>query len=259
VKKKNSKGDSAPLPEIPRRKRVSLLRCLLLACMVAGAAARAFAAQPLTLDLSLNGLMEAQPPHLVDDVLILSYKPARGTDARFVGARFETEDYAVLHSFSRNRYGVFVLDFELPENVRQVRYRMVVDGQWLSDPTNLQAETDDQGNLISLFTVEKEPVRPVLNPRRDADGSVTFVFHGQPGRRVTIQGDFNNWDPFTSQLVETTPGVYRITLRLLPGGHWYRFFTDGRRLLDTHNSDTARDPDGQPVSYFEVYPAPADP
>ena len=83
---------------------------------------------------------------------------------------------------------------------------MVVDGQWLSDPTNLQAETDDQGNLISLFTVEKEPVRPVLNPRREADGSVTFVFHGQPGRRVTIQGDFNNWDPFTSQLVETTPG-----------------------------------------------------
>ena len=76
---------------------------------------------------------------------------------------------------------------------------------------------------------------------------------------MTIQGDFNNWDPFVNQLTETEPGMYRITLHLLPGGHWYRFFSDGRRLVDRYNSDTARDPDGLPVSYFEVFPPPPDP
>jgi hypothetical protein len=227
--------------------------------MFAGAAARGFAQSPMTLDLALNGLKQAQPPHLVGDVLILSYEPARTTEARFVGARFETENYAIVHAFSKNQYGIYVLDYEVPENTRVIRYRVVVDGLWRSDPSNLEAETDVQGNLISLFTIDKEPARPTINPRRETDGSVTFVFRGQPGRRVAIQGDFNNWDPFMNQLVETEPGVYRINLRLLPGGHWYRFFADGHRLLDKYNSDTAEDPDGQPVSYFEVFPQPSDP
>ncbi len=234
------------------------MRCLLLACLVAGPAGRSFAAEPLTLDLALNGLKEAQPPHLVDDSLILSYSPTRDP-VRFVGARFDTESYRVLHVFSRNQYGIFVLDYEVPETVRVIRYRLVVDGLWVHDPSNPDAEMDAQGNLISFFTIEKEPERPIVNPRREPDGSVTFVFRGPPGQRVTIQGDFNNWDPFMDQLVETEPGQYRITLRLLPGSHWYRFFSDGQRLLDRYNADTARDPDGEPVSYFELAPQPSDP
>ena len=244
---------------IPSCRKISLLRCLLLACIIAGAATRLFAAPPLTLDLALNGLKTAQPPHLVEDVLVLSYQPDRDREVRFVGARFETEDFAALHPFSRNQYGVYVLDYDVPENTRVIRYRLVIDGLCTNDPTNSESEADDQGNLISFFTIEKEPVRPILNPRREADGSVTFVFHGPQGRHVTIQGDFNNWDPFVNELTETQPGVYHITLHLLPGGHWYRFFSDGRRLLDRYNSDTARDADGLPVSYFEVFPPPSDP
>ena len=263
MKKKKTEQGESPLtktkPELPRRKKISLLRCLLLSWMMTGAAAMAFAAQPMTLDLALNGLKAAQSPHLVDDVLILSYQPSVGTSVRFVGARFETEDYAVLHTFQKNQYGIYVLDYEVPENAQVVRYRLVVDGLWVSDPSNQSTEIDQQGNLISLFTMEQEPYRPVLNPRFEADGGVTFVFRGPAGRRVTIQGDFNNWDPFLIQLTETEPGVYRITLHLLPGGHWYRFFTGGHRLLDRYNSDTATDPDGEPVSYFELLPPASDP
>jgi len=262
VTMKTIKGDSSPASpktSVPRRRKIPLLRCLLLACIAVSAASRLFAATPLTLVLALNGLKDAQPPHLVQDVLILSYKPDREHPVRFVGARFETEDYAVLHTFTINQYGVFVLDYEVPENIRLIRYRLVVDGLWVNDPLNPLSEQDDQGNLISLFMLETEPTRPILNPQRESDGSVTFVFRGSPGRRVTIQGDFNNWDPFVDQLIETEPGTYRITLRLLPGGHWYRFFADGQRLLDQFNTDTAQDPDGMPVSYFEVLPPSPDP
>jgi len=242
-----------------RKPRTSLLRILILTCIVAGVASRVFAATPLTLDLALNGLRDAQPPHLVGDVLILSYKPTHPLSVPFVGARFDTENYAVLHPFSINQYGVYVLDYEVPEHTMAVRYRLVVDSLSVNDPNDSESEMDAQGNLISLYTIDKEPPRPIFNPHREADGSVTFVFRGPPGRRVAIQGDFNNWDPFVNQLTETEPGTYSITLRLLPGNHWYRFYTDGRRVLDRFNSDTARDPDGQPVSFFEVFPPSADP
>jgi len=242
-----------------RRPRISLLRILILSCLAVGISARAFAATPLTLDLALNGLKEAQPPHLVDDVLILSYKPTHPLSVPFVGARFDTENYAMLHPFSINQYGVYVLDYVVPEHTTAVRYRLVVDGLYVNDPNDSESEMDDQGNLISLFPIDKELPRRIVNPQREADGSVRFVFRGPPGRRVAIQGDFNNWDPFVSQLTETEPGTYSITLRLLPGAHWYRFYTDGRRVLDQYNSDTARDPEGQPVSYFEVFPPSMDP
>jgi hypothetical protein len=242
-----------------KRSRTSLLRLILLACLAAGASARLFAATPLTLDLALNGLKNAQPPHLVGDVLILSYKPSHPLSVPFVGARFDTESYAVLHPFSINQYGVYVLDYEIPEHTTVVRYRLVVDGLYVNDPNDSESETDAQGNVISLFTIEKELPRPVLNPRLEADGSVTFIFRGPPGQKVAIQGDFNNWDPFVNQLTETEPGTYSITLHLLAGSHWYRFYTNGRRVLDQYNSDTARDQDGQPVSYFEVFPPSPDP
>lgn len=220
--------------------------------MIAGAAARLFAADPQALDLAIRGMKAVQPPHLVGDVLILSYQAPEAAKVRFVGARFESEGYRTLRVFSKNPAGVFVLDYPVPEKTLQIRYRLVVDGLWLADPFNPDTEQDALGNRISVVTLDREPERHIVNPRIEADGRITFEFHGPVGRRVTIQGDFNNWDPFIDQLVEEEPGVYRISLRVGPGSHWYRFFTDGHRLLDRYNVQSAEDPDGELVSYFEL-------
>ena len=44
------------------------------------------------------------------------------------------------------------------------------------------------------------------------------MFRGKPGRRVSLVGDFNNWDPFMDPLDETSPGSYSVTLRVPAGG-----------------------------------------
>lgn len=255
MKRKRAVGDktsSRKRSAKPRRRRVSLLRCLILSCLVAAASTPLFALDPQALDLAMRGLRNAEAPRLVGDTLILSYQAPESGRVRFVGARFASESYRILHTFTRNPYKVFVLDYPVPEKTLQIRYRLVVDGLWINDPFNPSSEMDDLGNAISVVTLDREPDRPIVNPRIEPDGRITFEFHGPTGHRVTIQGDFNNWDPFIDQLEETDPGVYKITLRVLPGSHWYRFFTDGRRLLDRYNVRSAADPDGDPVSYFEL-------
>jgi hypothetical protein len=184
---------------------------------------------------------------MVDDVLILSLKP--DNPARFVGARFEHEQWKVLHPYSKNSKGAFVLDYPVPEGVRTIRYRIVVDGLWMADPANPKMDVDAVGVTFSLCTLEKDPVRTIVNPKPDGS-SYTFVFQGTPGRRVSLVGDFNNWDPFMDLLEETSPGTYSISIRVPNGEHWYYFLSDGSRMLDRFNAQMGVDPDGETVNYF---------
>jgi len=214
------------------------------------AAGGAWAASPLSLDMAMKSITTAQPPHVVQDALILSLHPDRPT--RFVGVRFANESWAVLHPYAVNENGVFVLDYPLPEGLREIRYRIVVDGELMADPTNPVVDTDLTGTEVSVVILTQDPVRPIVNPRQERDGSVTFVFHGTAGRRVAIVGDFNNWDPFMDFLAEGDSGAYSVTLRIPPGTHWYYFVSDGRRILDSYNTARAEDPDGSIVNIFTL-------
>ncbi len=187
---------------------------------------------------------------LVGDTLLLSYAPSE--PVRFVGARFANESYRTLHLYSVNEHGVFVLDYPIPEGLKEIRYRVVVDGLWMRDPANPSFQTDALGDQFSLFTLDKEPPREVFNPKPGVDKRLTFTFRGAPGKRVSIAGDFNNWDPFMDYLTEFEPGLYRITLRVGPGDHYYYYFSEGRRILDQYNPATGISQDGDVVSYFSA-------
>ncbi len=234
-----------PPSTLPRPRKIGLVRCLLLMAL---SAAGAWAANPVNLDIAIKSIDSTQPPKMVQDELILSLKPSH--PVRFVGARFANESWKILHPYALNEKGVFVLDYPVPEGVREIRYRVVVDGLWMSDPSNPVSNVDTTGVEFSLYTLESEPARPILNPKPAEAGALTFVFNGNPGRRVSLVGDFNNWDPFMDPLDETSPGSYSITLRVPAGQHWYYFFTDGRRVLDRYNAQRGVDPDGMTVSAF---------
>jgi 1,4-alpha-glucan branching enzyme len=206
-----------------------------------------FAADPITLDIAIKSIHSSRPPRMVDDVLILGYKPDR--PVRFVGVRFAHESWKVLHPYVMNDRGAFVLDYRVPEGVQEIRYRIVVDGLWMADPANPRTDTDATGVSFSVYSLEKEPFRTIVNPKQ-VGNELLFVFHGTSGRRVALVGDFNNWDPFMDPLDETAPGTYSVSLRVPPGQHWYSFFSDGRRILDRFNAQTGVDPDGHTVSYF---------
>jgi hypothetical protein len=136
--------------------------------------------------------------------------------------------------------------------VSELRYRICVDGVWTYDPMNPSTSTDTFGTVFSLFSLRGRPAPLLRSPKIEPDGSVVFVFRSEPGRRVYLIGDFNKWDPFWDRMAEERPGLYRISLHLTPGTHYYRFSVDGSRLLDPLNLDSARDREGSPVSVVEV-------
>jgi 1,4-alpha-glucan branching enzyme len=64
-----------------------------------------------------------------------------------------------------------------------------------------------------------------------------------PGARsVQVAGDFNQWNPALTPLVEASNGAWTVTISLEPGRYEYMFLVDGREWIADpsaleHNDD----------------------
>jgi hypothetical protein len=143
--------------------------------------------------------------------------------------------------------GLLFYVYQVPESLREVEYRMVIDGLWTTDPGNPQGKRDNASGIINSVVTMPRPERdPVLheNPK----GVLHFSFKGPPGETVTVAGSFNNWDPFMYELREYPQGVYSLDLPLPPGTYQYVFFHRGDRYLDPYNVRRAYTKEGNVAS-----------
>lgn len=200
------------------------------------------------MEVRIKGIDRAGPPEYVGQQVLLSFESK--DPVRLVGARFAHEQYRIFHVYFRNEQDVFLLLLDIPEDVEVLRYRIVVDGLWISDPFNPHQQEDSFGREFSVFSLQDRPPRSVTSPEIDGGGKVTFFFQSLPSRAVSVAGDFNNWDPFWHRMQENQPGEYRLTVQMPPGRHFYYFVVNGDRVLDPINQDSARDYEGYRVSSF---------
>ena len=138
----------------------------------------------------------------------------------------------------------------IPEDLRNMDYRLIVDGLWTADPLNPLTVTGSSGVLESRVPL---PEKPQTSPA-GIPGTYRFSYLAQSGETITVGGSFNNWDPFMYELRETSPGFYNLTLPLPPGSHQYVFFHRGEWHPDPANAKMLYRSDGKIVSEAVVLP-----
>jgi len=198
------------------------------------------------------GARDTQPPKIMENKLILTYKPQEPT--RFIGAAFKHENYIQTHPFQINDYGVFFLVYPLPQTEAELTYRLVVDGLWIPDPANSRTVKDKNGIILSRLSLPERSLQETASPSLGEGGKVTFRLMGSPGELVYLAGSFNRWDPFMYQMKESPrmPGLYQITLPLNRGTHYYYFIYRGLPITDPRNLDVAMDGHGREVSVLSL-------
>jgi hypothetical protein len=99
----------------------------------------------------------------------------------------------------------------------------------------------------SSSAASSRPTAALVPVARDANGEAApiptqFVFDG-PARRVTLVGDFNNWDARATPL-EREPGstLWSVTVPIQRGRHVYAFLVDSVWTID-RRAPVARDAD----------------
>jgi hypothetical protein len=206
----------------------------------------------LSLHLYLAGLKGARAPQVIEGELARSLSGPYRAGA----AAFAHEGFAKLHPYERNRQGVFVLAYPVPlKRSEPLEYRVIVDGAWSADPLAAERRTDPATGIE--LSVARVPFISDLHLGAyrvlGEDGrTARFAFRGASGERVTVCGDFDNWDPFIHELEETSPGLYELELALPPGMHFYTFIYRGEALSDPLNPDKAMSREGKVVSVLSV-------
>lgn len=100
------------------------------------------------------------------------------------------------------------------------QYKFIVDGKWITDPSNPNIISDGKGNLNSFMVVAP---------------NYTFRLKGYTrAKKVHLAGEFNNWSP--DGLSMTRSGNEWICpVYLGRGKHLYKFIVDGRWMRDPAN------------------------
>ena len=135
---------------------------------------------------------------------------------------------------------------KIPDDLKNMDYRMIIDGLWTTDPNNPLIITGPSGITESRFPLPEKSVNSL--PRTMQSGTYRFTYNAPPGETVTVGGSFNNWDPFMYVLEETSPGFYALTLPFPPGRFEYVFFHRGEQIPDYANARSLYTREGKIVS-----------
>ncbi len=60
------------------------------------------------------------------------------------------------------------------------------------------------------------------------DGEMEFRFHRPSAERVSLVGDFNNWDKVAAPMSRQPNGDWCCRLRLPEGAYQFRYYADGK-------------------------------
>jgi len=199
------------------------------------------------LHLEITSIEHAAAPRVIGSNILLSY--AAPSMSQSVNLALEHEDYRIFHRYRKNRHGIFVLSLPVPEGKQKIRYKLIVDGLWTTDP-NAAMERDDRQFLVSYFVLEGSLGAPAPGVRILADERTRFIYLGVSGDSVFLVGDFNGWDPFLTPMLESPiyPGLYSVILRLPDEAKHYRYVINGKETIDPENPKIARSIRGKLVS-----------
>ena len=81
---------------------------------------------------------------------------------------------------------------------------------------------------------------------------INFVCVAPEAKKVTLVGDFNDWDPAAMPLKRQPDGTWTAQITLGHGYHHYQFLIDGKPALDPRAQGTARNEQNEKVSLIAV-------
>ena len=90
-----------------------------------------------------------------------------------------------------------------------------------------------------------------FRPRKSTN-AVNFYCTASQAEKVTLIGDFNDWNPDANPMEKRPDGTWGLTVELTHGHHRYAFLVDDVLTLDPNAQGITRNDEGQRVCLIPV-------
>ena len=81
---------------------------------------------------------------------------------------------------------------------------------------------------------------------------INFICIAPDAHKVSLIGDFNDWDPAACPMKRQMDGAWLVQIPLNHGHHHYQFLIDGKPTLDPRAQGIARNEQDEKVSLMSV-------
>lgn len=211
--------------------------------------------KPYELDKLIHDVEKPCAPVVTEDYILFT------ADAKYrsVGIAFDFENYKIVHPFqvltTTDTDGIvtrkhLIYCFERTHKFESIKYRLILDGLWTTDPLNPLKEYDEDINLY--FSKVEIPFGKKIATTQLQNDCTNFVYKGESGLKVNLAGNFTNWDPWIYELKETEPGLYKLELPLPKGKYIYNYYIGLTPVLDNSNPNKVYTNDGRTANVLYV-------
>lgn len=211
--------------------------------------------QNYELDTLLHNIDSAQKPVVTDDYVIFTCD----SNYRFAGIAFDFENYQTVHPFQflmrtdedgNSKRSFLFYCYKRQHKFTTIKYRVILDGLWTTDPFNPEKIYDEKVNLY--FSKIEDPHSVNIFTASSKNDGVKFIYKGESGKTIHLSGTFTNWDPWIYELEETSPGFYELALPLTKGKHFYNYYVGLTPILDNTNPNKIFTKDGRSANVIVV-------
>ena len=211
--------------------------------------------KPYELDKLIHDVEKPCAPVVTEDYILFT------ADAKYrsVGIAFDFENYKIVHPFqiltTTDANGIktkkhMIFCYKRTHELDSIKYRLIIDGLWTTDPLNPLKEYDDDVNLY--FSKVNVPHGIKICTEQTDNNYTNFIYKGESGLHVNLAGNFTNWDPWIYELKETEPGLYKLELPPPKGKYIYSYYIGLTPVLDNSNPNKVFTDDGRTANVLYV-------
>jgi hypothetical protein len=187
-------------------------------------------------------------PFITADSIIFFFK--NKASKILIGGDFNNWKPELLMRQTGSNFWQYIWQERLPKGM--YKYKFMVDDIWISDPNNTNFIIDDSGQPVSYFVLKEDFIPESTYPLWLEKDIYLFKYENLTARNVSLVGDFNNWNPYSTPLTNYMGGEFSVSVRLKPGMHSYCFVVDDDWKADPNNLNQYSDRTGAIISIFYV-------
>ena len=198
-------------------------------------------------------LKKEEPPRFIENGILFTLS---GEEGAIAFLRTNIDNWQKDYYYKLSLYNILYVFVPYTENIKTIKYKININGHWISDPNNPEHLTDDLGTDLSTISIPEQEMyyeqMPIIEKDKNSIKKAVFKYYNPNAKEVNFVCSTDNWSHYSHPMKYNNNGYWEITKYFTYGTYLYYFLVDGKKVIDVENPNKLWEPKRGQVSYFVI-------